>query len=53
MAEWYYGKDAQQFGPIDEATLRARIATGEVSGSDLIWTEGMACLLYTSDAADE
>jgi hypothetical protein len=41
MAEWYYGKGAQQFGPIDEATLRARIATGEVSGSDLIWTEGM------------
>lgn len=41
MAEWYYGKGVQQFGPIDEATLRARIATGEVSGSDLIWTEGM------------
>ena len=41
MAEWYYGKEAQQFGPIDEATLRARIATGEVSGSDLLWTEGM------------
>jgi len=42
MAEWYYGKEAQQFGPIDEATLRARIAAGEVSGSDLVWTEGMA-----------
>lgn len=41
MAEWYYGKEAQQFGPIDEATLRARIAAGEVSGSDLVWTEGM------------
>lgn len=41
MSEWYYGKEGQQHGPIDEATLRARIATGEVSGSDLIWTEGM------------
>ena len=41
MAEWYYGKEAQQFGHIDEATLRARIAAGEVSGSDLVWTEGM------------
>ena len=42
MAEWYYGKEGQQYGPIDEAALRARIATGEVSGSDLIWTEAMA-----------
>ena len=42
MAEWYYGKEGQQYGPIDEGSLRARIAAGEVSGSDLIWTEGMA-----------
>ena len=42
MAEWYYGKEGQQYGPIDEAALRNRIATGEVSGSDLIWTEAMA-----------
>jgi len=42
MAEWYFGKEGQQYGPIDEAALRARIAGGAVSGSDLIWTEGMA-----------
>jgi len=42
MAEWYYGKEGKQYGPIDEGALRARIAAGEVSGSDLIWTEGMA-----------
>ena len=41
MAEWYYGRKGQQYGPIEEAALRARIATGEVCGNDLIWTEGM------------
>lgn len=42
MVEWFYGKEGQQYGPIDEATLRARISTGEVGPKDLIWTEGMA-----------
>jgi len=41
MAEWYYGKEGQQYGPIEEAALRDRIAAGEVSKSDLIWTDGM------------
>lgn len=40
--EWFYGKEGQQYGPIDEATLRARISTGEVGPKDLVWTEGMA-----------
>lgn len=42
MAEWYYGKSGQQFGPIDEATLRARLATGEISSRDMVWTLGMS-----------
>lgn len=41
MKDWYYGKSGQQYGPIDESTLRVRIATGEISRSDLIWCEGM------------
>ena len=42
MAEWYYGKEGQQFGPVDEATLRARVTTSEIRPDDLIWTEGMS-----------
>jgi hypothetical protein len=42
MVEWFYGKEGQQYGPIDEATLRARIVTGEVGPRDLIWSEGMS-----------
>lgn len=41
MTEWYYGKDGQQHGPVDEATLRARAARGEVGPEDLVWCEGM------------
>ena len=36
-----YGKGGQQFGPIDEVTLSARIATGEIGPQDLVWNEGM------------
>lgn len=41
MVEWFYGKEGQQYGPIDEVTLSARIATGEIGPKDLVWTEGM------------
>ena len=41
MIEWFYGKGCQQFGPIDEVTLSARIATGEIGPQDLVWNEGM------------
>ena len=40
--EWFYGKEGQQYGPIDEATLRARMSTGGIGPKDLVWTEGMA-----------
>ena len=42
MTEWFYGKEGQQYGPIDETTLRARVVTGEIGPHDLIWCEGMA-----------
>ena len=30
-----------QYGPIDEATLKALIATGEIAPRDFVWREGM------------
>ena len=41
MIEWFYGKEGQQYGPIDEVSLSARIATGEIGPQDLVWNEGM------------
>ncbi len=41
MTEWYYGQGGQQEGPIDDATMRSRIAEGLVGSGDLVWREGM------------
>ena len=52
MGEWYYGKGGQQEGPFDEATLRQRVASGQVNPTDLVWREGMAEWLPLSQVAE-
>ncbi|MGD7654475.1 MAG: GYF domain-containing protein [Verrucomicrobiales bacterium] len=39
--EWYYSKDKTQLGPVPEDELKAKIASGEVTGEDMVWREGM------------
>lgn len=39
---WYYSKNNTQLGPVSEEELRVKLASGEVSPTDLIWKEGMA-----------
>lgn len=52
MSEWYYGKDGQQYGPVDEATIKARAATGEISSTDLIWKDGMEKWLPLAEVSE-
>lgn len=40
--EFFVGKNGRQVGPLQEAEIRARIASGEFSGSDLVWRQGMS-----------
>jgi len=40
--QWYYSKSGSQLGPIEQEELRAKIASGEVQPSDLVWREGLA-----------
>ncbi|MEI6674881.1 MAG: DUF4339 domain-containing protein [Verrucomicrobiota bacterium] len=40
--QWYYSKNGTQLGPVEQGELLARIATGEVTASDLVWRDGMA-----------
>lgn len=43
MSTWYYAKDSQQFGPVNEAELKELLATGKLTSSDiLVWKDGMA-----------
>jgi len=35
--EWFYAKGRNRLGPISEAELRTMLATGRVTGGDLVW----------------
>lgn len=41
VMSWYYSKNGTQLGPVAEGELSVKIRSGEVSGNDLIWQEGM------------
>lgn len=39
--QWYYSKNSAQFGPITLDELKAKLASGELAGTDMVWREGM------------
>ena len=39
--QWYYSKNGTQLGPVEEGELRAKLAAGEISTTDLVWKDGM------------
>jgi len=39
--QWYYSKNCTQLGPVEENELLAKLASREISASDLVWREGM------------
>jgi len=40
--QYYVGKNGQQLGPFGEEQIKARVASGEFTPSDLMWCDGMA-----------
>jgi len=42
VMHWYYSKNSTQLGPVSDDELQAKLACGEVTGTDLVWREGMA-----------
>ena len=40
--DWFYAKDGKQEGPVDLATLQAKLQSGDLRPTDLVWKEGMA-----------
>jgi MoxR-like ATPase len=49
MADWYYTKGSDRFGPIDEAELRRRLQSGEITPNDWIWREGLRGWVKVAD----
>jgi len=42
MPQWYCGIQGNQYGPVDDATIRAWISQGRVTARDFVWCEGMS-----------
>src|SRR5882757_7418806 len=36
---WYYARNDQRFGPVEEAELRRLAAAGQISPTDLVWRQ--------------
>ncbi len=41
MAQWFYGENGQQRGPIEDSGLHTLIASGQIGATTLLWHEGM------------
>jgi len=41
MADWFYGKDNTQHGPVSDLEIRNLISSGEIQTETIIWREGM------------
>jgi TM2 domain-containing membrane protein YozV len=39
---WYYQQGSNRMGPIDEATIRGLLTSGQISIDTLVWTTGMS-----------
>jgi hypothetical protein len=40
-AQWYFGRDGAQGGPVSEQEVRRMLAAGELRGTDLVWRDGL------------
>lgn len=50
--DWFYAKHGKQDGPVDVATLRGKLTSGEIAPTDLVWKEGMAEWTAAGDVAE-
>lgn len=41
MAEWYFGENGQQAGPVGDAEFSALIAAQRITPATVVWREGM------------
>ncbi len=50
--QWYYSKNSTQLGPVSDAELREKLASGEVMRTDLVWREGMPDWIAVAHVAE-
>jgi len=52
MADWFYGKDNTQHGPVSDLEIRTLITSGEIQAETIIWREGMTDWLPLKDVQE-
>ncbi|NNJ85777.1 MAG: DUF4339 domain-containing protein [Akkermansiaceae bacterium] len=52
MADWFYGKDNAQHGPVSDLEIRNLISTGQITQDTIIWKEGMTDWVPLKDVPD-
>lgn len=52
MADWFYGKDNAQHGPVSDLEIRNLISTDQITPDTMIWREGMSDWLPLKDVQD-
>lgn len=52
MADWFYGKDNTQHGPVSDLEVRSLITAGTIDASTIIWREGMPDWLPLNDVPE-
>jgi len=52
MADWFYGKDGTQHGPVSDQEIGELIQSGQIDGTTIIWREGMADWLPLSQVPE-
>ncbi|MFK7909262.1 MAG: GYF domain-containing protein [Akkermansiaceae bacterium] len=52
MAEWFYGKDNAQHGPVSELEIRNLVTSGQIDMETIVWREGMGDWIPMKDVPD-
>lgn len=52
MADWFYGKDNTQHGPVSDLEIHNLISSGQIDNTTIIWREGMADWLPLNDVPE-
>lgn len=52
MADWFYGKDNAQHGPVSDLEIRNLISTNQITQDTIIWREGMTDWIPLKDVPE-
>lgn len=52
MAEWFYGKDNTQHGPVSEQDIHSLASSGQIDTNTIIWREGMTDWIPMKDVPE-